>query len=98
LLLFILSFADRAEAAYKISLSLLALAVLISLYLKFSLYPEIVAVKKAVPSFESASPDDPFRKKFGSLHAKSAALNLVMLADGLTLLVVGAGLKRGPLP
>jgi hypothetical protein len=51
-------------------------------------------VKQAVTSFERESPDSPMRKRFAKLHAVSAVLNLLLLADGIALLVVSPIVKR----
>ncbi len=90
----LLSPQDRAAFGYRPSLVLLSLAVVISLYANFGLYPEIRRVKQEVHSFEASSPDDPARRRFRALHAVSAVLNLVMLADGVTLIILGANLKK----
>jgi hypothetical protein len=57
-------------------------------------HPELKAIKKEIHSFETVSDDDPLRKKFGRLHGVSAALNLLLLADGITLLLIGTMIKR----
>jgi len=85
----------RSTTKYIISIILVILALCSSIYLKFYLHPEIVSVKQQIASFETVSAEDPLRKKFRSLHAKSAVLNLAMLADGLTLLLMGLGFRRG---
>lgn len=38
--------------------------------------------------------DSPLRKEFARLHAMSAALNLIVLADGVALLLIGTGLRN----
>ena len=90
----LLSSYDRMGSGYRLSLALLSAAVVISLYANFRLYPDIRRVKQEVHSFETSSPDDPARKRFRALHAVSAVLNLVMLADGATLIILGANLKK----
>jgi hypothetical protein len=71
----------------RMSLVLVSLAVITSLYVNFRLFPEAVKAKQQVRSFGTA-PDDPARIEFRRLHARSAALNLLMIADGLALLVM----------
>ena len=71
----------------RLSLLLVSVAVVLSLYVNFRLYPEVEKVKKEVRSFERA-PDDPARVRFRNLHAQSAIINLVMIGDGLALLVL----------
>ncbi len=88
LILFLLSFQDRTAPRHALSLFLLAAAVVISLYVSVRLHPEIKKVKQEIASFETVSPEDPLRKKFRSLHAQSAILNILMLADGIALLVI----------
>ncbi|MDA8082072.1 MAG: DUF4149 domain-containing protein [Nitrospiraceae bacterium] len=90
----LLSSYDRIGSGYRLSLALLSAAVVISLYTNFRLYPYISRVKQEVRSFEASSPDDPARKRFRALHAVSAVLNLIMLADGVTLIILVSGLKK----
>jgi len=94
LLLFFVIAGDRATTAYRLSLFLLIAALFINLFIVFKLHPDTVKVKQAVSSFESESPDSPMRKRFSKLHAVSAVLNLLLLADGITLLAAAPLLKR----
>ncbi|MBI5014870.1 MAG: DUF4149 domain-containing protein [Deltaproteobacteria bacterium] len=71
----------------RLALVLLLGAALVEGYVSFRLHPQIAAVKKTVASFES-DPGSPARKRFRTLHALSAALNLAVLADGVALLVL----------
>lgn len=80
-------------ASRTVIISMLLAAVAMAAFLKFSLYPEIVAVKKSVASFETTLPDSPERARFRRLHAASSAINLLFLADGAVLLVLAAGGK-----
>ena len=89
LALFFLSTAVRTAFTSRLSLVLLSAALIINVFIVFKLHPEAVKVKQKVTSFERESPDSPARKKFTRLHGVSAALNLVLLVDGITLLVVG---------
>jgi uncharacterized membrane protein len=81
---------DRAQTACKVSLLLIAIAIAINLYISFKLHPDIVEVKRQIASFETTPKDSPLRKQFTRMHAVSAILNLLLLADGVTLLVINA--------
>jgi len=94
LLLFFVSAGDPSKAAYRLSLFLLIAALIINVFVVFKLHPDVVKVKQAVTSFERESPDSPMRKKFAKLHAVSAVLNLLLLADGVALLVAAPLLNR----
>lgn len=94
LLFFLVAFQNRAIPGYTVSLFLLIAAVVLSLYVSFSLHPQIKTVKQEIASFEKTSPDDQLRKKFRALHGQSAILNLLMLADGLALIVISSGLRK----
>jgi len=83
-----------AKSGFKLSLILIACAVIINLFVMFKLHPEIIRVKQEVHSFEVQADDSPVRKKFRALHAVSASLNLLLLADGITLLFVSSVLKK----
>lgn len=76
-----------APTPRRLSLALLVVAALAEGYVSFALYPKIVAVKRQVPSFE-ADEGSPVRRRFRSLHALSAGLNLLVLANGVALLVL----------
>jgi hypothetical protein len=93
LLAFFLVAADRTKTAYRLSLVLLATALVINTFVVFRLHPEAVRVKREVTSFVSESPDSPARKRFTKLHGLSMALNLALLADGVVLLIAGPSLK-----
>lgn len=81
---------DRAQTAFKVTLLLIACAIAINLYISFKLHPDIVEVKRQIASFETTPKDSPLRKQFTRMHAVSAILNLLLLADGVTLLVISA--------
>ncbi len=83
-----------AKSGFKLSLILIACAVVINLFMMFKLHPEIIRVKQEVHSFEVQADDSPARKKFRTLHAVSASLNLLLLADGITLLFISSVLKK----
>jgi uncharacterized membrane protein len=78
---------ERGGPGYRISLLLVSFAVVLTLYVNFRLYPEVEKVKQEVRSFETA-PEDPARIRFRRLHAQSAVINLLIIADGLVLLVL----------
>jgi cytochrome bd-type quinol oxidase subunit 2 len=82
------------KAAYRWSFVLAAVAIAINVLVSFKLYPEISQVKREVHSFQSLTEDSPARKTFRKLHAVSATLNLILLADGVTLLIISTSLKR----
>jgi len=86
--------ADHSARPYRLSLILLSTALIISLFITFKLYPEVVRVKQEVASFERTTPDSPARNKFRRLHGVSALLNLTLLAEGVTLLIVSPLLKK----
>lgn len=78
---------------FKLSLALIIIAVIMNAYVAFKLHPDMKQVKQENRSFEGLSPDSPLRKKFGKLHAVSATLNLLILADGVTLLIISSRLR-----
>jgi cytochrome bd-type quinol oxidase subunit 2 len=82
------------KAGYRWSLVLAAIAIAINVFVSFKLYPEITRVKQQVRSFESLAEDSPARKTFRKLHAVSATLNLILLADGVTLLIISTSRKQ----
>jgi hypothetical protein len=92
--LFFLLTADRSLFVWRLSVLLLAAALVVNLFIVFKLHPDITAVKREISSFQQESPDSPMRKKFRVLHGVSAALNLFLLADGIILLVAGPFLKK----
>jgi hypothetical protein len=83
-----------SKFSFKLSLALIICAVVINLFVAFKLHPEIRQVKQEIHSFEAPADDSSLRKKFGRLHAVSASLNLLVFADGITLLVLSTVLKR----
>ena len=94
LLLFFVAASDPSKTAYWLSLFLLIAALTINVFIVFKLHPDAVKVKQAVTSFERESPDSPMRKRFAKLHAVSAVLNLLLLADGIALLIAAPLLNR----
>jgi hypothetical protein len=54
----------------------------------FVIEPKATAVKKAIPSFETTSPDNPLRVQFRKLHGVSAAGNLAVIGGGIVLIAL----------
>lgn len=79
---------------FKLSMAFVIIAVVINLFVAFWLHPEITKVKQEIHSFETSADVSAVRKVFGRLHAVSASLNLLLLADGITLLVLSTLLKK----
>jgi uncharacterized membrane protein len=94
LIFFLISFQGRGFFTNAISVVLISLAIAMSLYVNFRLYPEIKRVKQEVHSFETTAPNDPARIRFGRLHAQSAIINIILIADGLALLIMSIGPKK----
>lgn len=76
-------------------LALIVGALVVHAFVQWRLYPEILAVKSRVASFESA-PDAPERRRFRTLHGVSMLLNLLVLADGAVLLALLQPRRSGP--
>ena len=85
----------KKNARHKFTLVLLIIGILIGLFVNLGLYPEIKKTKQEIASFEKTPPDLPARKRFSALHGISMTLNLVLLADGIALIVVGSFRKNG---
>lgn len=83
-----------AKAGVKLSLILIVCAVIINLFVVFKLHPDAIRVKQEIHSFEVQADDSPARKEFRKLHAISASLNLLLLADGITLLFISRVLNK----
>jgi uncharacterized membrane protein len=94
LILIMRSFSVRS--GLRVSLVLVVCAVIINLFIVFKLHPEIIKVKQGIHSFEVQPDDSPLRKEFRKLHAVSASLNLLLLADGVALLVISSVIKKQP--
>lgn len=95
LVLFFLLSAGPLMRSHRATLILLVAALLANAYITLKLHPDVVKVKQQVASFEREAHDSPMRKEFGRLHAISAILNLLVLADGATLLVLSRNLIKG---
>jgi len=85
-----------ARSGIRLSLVLVACAIIINLFIVFKLHPEIIKLKQEIHSFEVQADDSPLRKEFRKLHAVSASLNLLLLADGVALLVISNVMKKQP--
>ena len=94
LILFFVIANDQSKLPYRLSLICATTALLINLFIVFKLHPDTVRVKQQVASFESEAPDSPARKEFRKLHGISAVLNLVLIAEGITLLVAAPLLRK----
>jgi hypothetical protein len=94
LILFFLVAGDQTSPAARLSLFLVTLALFINAYVVFKLHPDTVRVKQQIVSFERESPDSPSRRQFRRLHAVSATLNLMLLADGIVLLMISPALRK----
>jgi len=100
LVTFLAATRDRAGAGARLSLALLVAALAVNSYVSLKLYPDAVAVKRLVSSFEREAPDSPARRQFARLHGLSMALNLLVVADGalLVLLLPAVGRSGAPRP
>ena len=78
----------RAGAAFRASLVLVVVALLIALYTNFSLHPRMQSVNQEIASFERIPPDHASRQAFRKLHIQGAILNLALLVDGVALLAL----------
>jgi uncharacterized protein DUF4149 len=85
---------DQSNPPARISFFLLIAALIISASVAFKIYPATVKVKQQITSFERESADSPMRKQFARLHAASMSFNLLLLADGVVLLLLGPALKK----
>jgi hypothetical protein len=94
LILFFMVANDQSKLAYRLSMVCVVTALFINLFIVFKLHPDAVRIKRQVTSFERESPDSPARKQFRRLHGVSAALNLVLLAEGVVLLITGPLIKK----
>ena len=96
LMLFFIPWKNISEIrkGFRLPLFCLLMAVFINIFVCFKLHPEIKTIKKEIHSFETVSSYDQLRIKFRRLHGISAVLNLLLLADGVTLLLVGTAIKK----
>jgi len=94
LVAFLLGKDERSSVAAGLPVLLLVGALAVDAYVTFKLHPDIVEVKRGVASFEREPPESQARKRFGKLHALSAALNLLILVDGVVLLLIGPAIRN----
>jgi uncharacterized membrane protein len=83
-----------AKSGYNISLVLITLSLIMNIYITFKLHPDVIEVKKEIHSFEEKAVDSSLRARFGKLHAISASLNLLLLANGAALLIISTTLRK----
>ncbi len=81
------------RAPHWAAVVLLVGAVAVNGYVQFGLHPQARAVKAEIHSFETVPEDHPLRRRFARLHGVSAALNLLVLADGVALLLLAPRLR-----
>jgi len=94
LILFLVIRSAIAHPGHKWSMILIVMAIVINIFVTFKLHPDVKEVKKEIHSLENLAGDAPVRKKFGKLHAASASLNLLLLADGVALLIMSSVFKK----
>lgn len=82
------------RSTHWLSAFLLLVAVAANAYVQFGLHPRAREVKAEIHSFEALSPEHPLRREFARLHAISASINLFLLVEGLTLLLLEPRLRR----
>jgi len=85
---------DQSRPPARISFILLIIAILVNVVVAFKVHPDTVRLKRQIVSFEQEQSDSPARKAFARLHAVSAALNLLVLADGALLLLISPALRK----
>jgi hypothetical protein len=88
LAIFLLFFGIRGKPRGKITIILLTIAVLIYLFVTFKLHPDITRIKQQIKTFETRSDESPLRNQFRKLHTISAILNILLLIDGATLIIL----------
>jgi uncharacterized membrane protein len=82
------------NASFRWSIILAVIAVFINVFIFFKLHPQMRQLKQEIRSFESQQVDAPARTTFRKLHAVSMTLNLILLADGVTLLLISTSFKK----
>jgi hypothetical protein len=88
LIVFLLFVGIQGTVPNKVTIMLLAAALLINLFITFKLYPDIKGIKQKITTFEMPSDESPIRNKFQKLHRVSAVLNMFLLIDGTVLLIL----------
>jgi len=94
LLLLVVMWKAWAGHAHQVSIVLAFIAIIINFYVLFKLYPDILEIKRQVPSFIDMPPDVEPRASFRRLHAVSAVLNLSQFLISATLLFLGRAFPR----
>jgi hypothetical protein len=87
LVAFIIGREESKALAATLPIYLLIGALGVSLFVNYKLYPDIREAKREAASSGRES-------EFARLHAVSAGLNLLILADGIALLLIGPALRR----
>jgi hypothetical protein len=82
--LFMSSSMQHRWVASAIIVTMLAITVVQA----FVIEPRAAVLKKAIPSFETTSQDDPLRVRFRKLHGVSAVGNLAVIGGGVALIVL----------
>ena len=94
LIIFLLFIGIRGKIENKITMFLIAAAVLINIFITFKLYPDIQSVKQQITTFETQTDESPARNQFRKMHGLSALLNILLLLDGTALLVLNSTPKK----
>ena len=94
LIIFLLFIGRRGKIENKITMFLIAAAVLINIFIVFKLYPDIQSVKQQITTFETQTDESPARNQFRKMHGLSALLNILLLLDGTALLVLNSTPKK----
>lgn len=72
----------------RVPVVLLLVMLAVSSFQALYVEPKAAALKQQIGSFESTSKDHPLRREFSRLHGISAVCNLVVLAGGVTLVIL----------
>jgi len=94
LIIFLLFIGIRGKIQNKITIILLAAAIMINIFITFKLYPDIQNVKQQITSFETQTYESPMRKQFRNIHGISAIMNILLLIDGTILLILSNTSKK----
>ena len=94
LTVFLLFIGIQGKIESKITIILLTSAGLINSFITFKLHPDIKTVKQQIITFETQSDESPMRNQFRKLHRMSAILNILLLIDGTTLLILNNTFKK----
>jgi len=72
----------------RLPLFLLLAMLTVTSFQAFYVEPRAAELKRQIGSFEATTKDHPLRKEFSRLHGVSAVCNLVVLAGGVTLVLL----------